>query len=302
MTPMLPLYIAAAILGVGVTVLDMIGLIGSHSDADSSSGGSHGDDADHGDSTGDGAAWDHDAAGAQNADAGAGSDVADTSGGDATGGDVAGADAPGEASAGEDAAGDTSADDAEDTAAGGQEPGVIVPFGEEGERTAGRRRGFRRSGRNRRSEDAESDSTKVPLVILAGMRSLVYFCIGFGIVGWYAVATGVGALLSLVWSVPVGLVSLGGARLLRRVLRRELNSEIHTSELLMESGVVIVSILRGELGRVRVKLGDVYVERFARAAGNNREIHVGTKITVTDISDECVFVEPVDGAELIAKE
>ena len=95
----------------------------------------------------------------------------------------------------------------------------------------------------------------------------------------------------MIWSLPVGVVSLIGTRTLRRLMRRELNSEVSSSELLMERGVVTVSIGAGELGKVRIKLGDVYVERCARAAAPEVSIHAGTAVRVTDVTDECVYVE-----------
>ena len=130
------------------------------------------------------------------------------------------------------------------------------------------------------------------LTLLSVMRNLIFFCLGFGPVGWFALATTGSGLNSLFWSIPMGALALVGTRTVRRFMRRELNSDIQASELLMERGIVTVSIGSGELGRVRIKLGDIYVERFARAVGSEATIRVGTQVRVTDISDECVYVEP----------
>ena len=98
-------------------------------------------------------------------------------------------------------------------------------------------------------------------------------------------------MTSLVWSAPVGIAALIGTRALRKFMRRELNSEVNTDELLLEGGVVTVSIGAGEMGKVRIKLGDIYVERYARAASPEIAISVGPSARFTDVSDDCVYVE-----------
>ena len=128
------------------------------------------------------------------------------------------------------------------------------------------------------------------LSLLSALRNLIYFCLGFGPVGWFALATGSSAAGALLYSAPVGVVALIGTRLLRRFMRRELNSEVRESELLMEQGEVTVTIGKGEMGRVRIKLGELYVERYARAASADATIHVGAQVRVTDVGEDCVYV------------
>lgn len=225
---LLSVYIGAAVFGVGVTLVDLLGLFGGH-------------EGDNTDSSG------HEADG--HFDDGPGGSETDNGG-----------DAPPELD-------------------GVAETGTDHDFGDQNENVesiTGHDRPERRS---------------YVLRLLTIVRSIIYFCLGFGPVGWFALASSGSAATSLYWSVPVGVVALFGTRALRRFMRRELNSEIGTSELLMERGVVTVSIGAGELGRVRIKLGDVYVERFARAASSQTAIHAGTSVRVTDVSDECVYVE-----------
>ena len=152
-----------------------------------------------------------------------------------------------------------------------------------------------RSNRDRISSGtngADAEGARPILAILSIARNVIYFCLGFGPVGWFALATTGDPWRSLAWSLPVGGIALMGTRALRRFMRHELNSEIKSSELLLERGDVIVSIGAGELGRVRIRLGDLYVERFARAADQALSIRVGTHVRVTDVNDECVYVEP----------
>ena len=227
------LYIGATVLGAGVTIIDLLGLIGSHTDGAEASDGHDGDQVDGDLSIGSG----HD-------------------------------DPSAEAPANIDSAAD-------------HESGVDVlahpAFHDHEGSMAGMDRPEKRS---------------IVLASLTFVRSLVYFCLGFGPVGWFAIATTARIGESLAWSIPVGLLTVVGTRALRRLMRRELNSEVQTSELLMERGVVIVSIGREQMGKVRVKLGDIYVDRFARSSDPERAIAVGTAVRVTDVSDECIFVGP----------
>ncbi|MEE8440553.1 MAG: hypothetical protein V3S41_02435, partial [Spirochaetia bacterium] len=62
------------------------------------------------------------------------------------------------------------------------------------------------------------------LRILSALRNLVYFALGFGPTGWFALETGESVTASLMWGGGVGLVVVAGARILRRVLRSELSS------------------------------------------------------------------------------
>lgn len=204
MTWLLSLYIGATVFGVGVTVIDFLGLLGDQdADADGVSDDAGDIDADDGD--------------------------ADDGGDDGEAGSVAGHDV-----------------------------------------------------RRRRS---------VVMRIMTGLRSLVYFALGFGPVGWFALGTGQPTLTSLAYAAPVGAVVMIGARLLRRVLRSELTSEIKESDLLMERGAVTVTINPGQLGRVRVKIGGAYVDRYARVKELAEPLRPGESIRVIDVSDECVYVE-----------
>ncbi|TFH06018.1 MAG: hypothetical protein E4H09_01040 [Spirochaetales bacterium] len=218
---LLSLYIAASVFGVGVTVLDLIGLIGDQDN-----------EADDGDGM----------------DADSGSE--DDGGGEGVDGD------------GDDGGSDTDADDGAD----GDAPSSV----------AGHDRRQRRSP---------------VLRILSTLRNLVYFALGFGPTGWFALATGETVASSLIWGAGVGLVVVAGARILRRVLRSELSSEIQESDLLMSAAKVLVTVNPNQLGRVRVRIGEVFVDRYARST-SDLPISPGTRVRVVDIGDDCVVVEP----------
>jgi len=232
MTALHAVYIAATIFGAGVTVVDMIGVLGSQSGEDAEGDGdSAGDDGDGG---------------------------AD--------GEIDGAD---DAPDGGDDVGEA-ADDGEGSdegSEGDEHPSVVA-------------------------HDLQPRSAQKWIIrSLSALRTLVYFSLGFGPVGWFALTRYPAAATTLAWSIPSGAVVMVGARLLRRLLRRELDSQVTASDMLMEAGEVTVSIPANQLGKVRIRVGGTYVERFARARDPQVAIRVGTSIRVVDVSDECVYVE-----------
>ncbi len=211
MTWLLSLYIGATVFGVGVTLIDFLGLLGDQ-EGDADDGGAEALDSD----------------------------------GDAIEADL-------------DADSDGDAGDVEE---GGSVAGHDI--------------------RRRRS---------IILRIMTALRSLVYFSLGFGPVGWFALSTGQSTAMSLAYAAPVGGVVLLGARLLRRVLRSELTSEIKESDLLMEKGTVTVTVNPGQLGRVRVTVGGAYADRYARGKDLEEPLRPGELVRVVEVSDECVYVE-----------
>jgi membrane protein implicated in regulation of membrane protease activity len=274
LTVLLSIYIAAAIFGVGVTVVDVVGLLGSHAGdtggGHEGAGGDHGGEAgaDHGaDAMGDHWGGDHDIAGH---------------------GGVTMADHGAEAMAdhGAEAMADHGAEAVADHGAGaGHEAADHAAGGEHGHAPADR--GERASVVGHERESRRS----LTLSLLSLLRSVVYFCLGFGPVGVFALLTGGTLAFSLLWSVPVGVVVMVGTRLVRRLMRRNLDSQLRTEDFLLEKGVVTVSIGKGQMGKVRVLVGGIYAERFARAQDPQESIPVGTRVRVVDATDECVYVE-----------
>ncbi len=127
--------------------------------------------------------------------------------------------------------------------------------------------------------------------ILSIARSLVHFSLGFGPVGLFATLTGRGALASVAWSVPVGVVAMIGGRLLRQLQRQRLDSQLTDADMIMERGEVLVSIGQGQIGKVRLLVEGIYAERYARAHDPTKSLPVGTSVRVVDVSEECVYVE-----------
>ena len=236
------IYLATGIFGLGVTIIDLLGMIGDHGADDASHDGGHGDahDGGHIDVHMDAHADGH-------ADTGAHGDA-----------DVY-ADAHMDAHA--DGQGDGHGGDHGDAAHGD----VIAQHISKGE--------------------------SVLLNIMRVLRNLIYFCMGFGPTGFVALLMHKSALESLLWAGSLGVIILIGASLLRRALRKDLSSDISSADLLMESGEVIVTIGRGQMGKVRVKVDGVYVDRYAYAKDPEEIIKLGTTVRVVDSDETNIYVE-----------
>lgn len=232
------IYIASTIFGAGVTVIDMLGILGDlfHESGGAHDAGSHGDhDGGHGDHGG----FHGDHAGAH--------------------GDHGGAHSDHDAAVGEHA-------------------------GEHAE-------GLTHADKGSAAAHETYVERNVLGQILSIARSVVHFSLGFGPVGLFAVATGRGMLASLAWSVPVGVVAMIGGRLLRQLQRQRLDSQLTDADMIMERGEVLVSIGKGQIGKVRLLVEGVYAERYARAHDPAKSLPVGTSVRVVDVSEECVYVE-----------
>ena len=128
------------------------------------------------------------------------------------------------------------------------------------------------------------------LSFLRWVRTLVYFCLGFGPFGLAAGAFGSGPVGSLVWSVAGGVSMTVLARLFFRFQRTRLDSSLHDEELLMEPGTVIVPIAAGGMGKVRVLFGQSVTERYARAEDGGEEFASGDRVVVSRVTEQCVYV------------
>jgi len=269
MDTLLSLYIACTIFGVGVTIIDMLGILGDlfHGGDHGTGGGDHGGHggalSDHGGVHGDSGSIHGDHGGVQGDFSTAYGDHGGVQGDFATGhGDHGG----------------THSD--QDTG-----PGDHVVAHQDGQHAG------EHGEKGSLVSHEEYRERHVLVNILSMTRSLVHFSLGFGPVGWFALATGRGLTSSLAWSLPVGVVALIGGRLLRRIQRSELDSQVTAEDLIMGRGEVLVSIGQGQIGKVRILMEDTYADRYARAKDPNQSLSVGTPIRVVDVSDEYVYVE-----------
>ena len=136
------------------------------------------------------------------------------------------------------------------------------------------------------------------LSVLSYLRSIVYFCLGFGPTGWAAIAMGNSAAKSLIWAVPAGMAAFVLARAFFRFQRTDTDSSLQSEELYFQRATVIIPLTHDTMGKVRVRVGMNVTEQYALAAEPNTQFAKGDTVWVTNVTPECVYVEH----EKIAKE
>lgn len=133
------------------------------------------------------------------------------------------------------------------------------------------------------------------LSVLRYFRTLLYFCAGFGPTGLVAGLFGYNTWPRLGWGLGVGVVAALMARALFRFQHRKLDSTVSQHELLAERAVVTVPISKGQMGKVRLRMGPVVVERFAIAVDPNETFEREALVQIIEVQDDCVKVEKYQG-------
>ncbi len=253
MQSLLVLYSALAVFGLGVTIVDLFGVLdqfGSHgAEAD---GGSDHDGADDG---GGGASHD--------GDAGDGSETGDAGGAH-------------DAEAGSDAHG-AEADQGADTGhanEGSHEAAASHDHGDRGSYVA-----------------AASAGTRIVAKAIGTLRSGVYFSLGAGPTGLFAVLTGVAPAESLAWSAGAGLFIAILAKTLRAFIRKDLDSSIKPEEFLMDGARISVPVSPGAMGKAIVRRYGRDNELYVRCKDLGRALPKGAEVRIVDWDDDCYWVE-----------
>jgi hypothetical protein len=273
---LLTVYIAAAIFGVGITIIDLIGLFGHHGPGSDTSSG-HSVDHGSGDNTGnihtDGnghySGGDHSIG--MHPDVGTGHSGADHSGGHIPDSGIS-HDTSGHTMHEESA--DRFFSDHHDTGAGRSE-NDIYPRATEGTILP---------------QLETKQQRNLLLRSLGVIRNLVYFCFGFGPISWIARVLGQGEPASFIYGLGAGLLFTCAGFLIRRVQRNVLDSQVQDSELYMEHAIVIVPIEPGKLGKVRIDLSGVHVDRYAKARDPEAAYAAGSRVHIVEAGDEYVTV------------
>lgn len=135
-----------------------------------------------------------------------------------------------------------------------------------------------------------TQNKRIVVRMIGLLKNTVYFSVGFGSVGWFALATGYSGVGSLIWSIPMGAVVMMGTRLIKRIQRNELNSNFTKEELLFKEAVVLVSIGKGQIGKIRIKQEGASIDRFAKAFDEKMAFPKGATVRIMEIDDEYFFV------------
>ena len=135
---------------------------------------------------------------------------------------------------------------------------------------------------------------KIISAIMNVLRSVVYFSLGFGPTGLFAAFTGQSKTSGILWAIGVGAATLIGARLVRRLIRRDTDSSIKPDELLQERGVLLLP-LEGELiSKATVRQYGREIEIYVRCMDKNVKLSKGKEILIEEYDNDVYWVIPVE--------
>jgi hypothetical protein len=129
--------------------------------------------------------------------------------------------------------------------------------------------------------------------ILGLLRLGVYFALGAGPTGLFALFTGLSRGQSMIWSLGAGIGIAALTRLLRKFLRRDLDSSIKSEELLMEKAVVLVPVNPGEIGKALVRRFGTETEIYVRCRNDNAAFPKGAEVQITEYDENFYWIEAV---------
>ncbi len=147
------------------------------------------------------------------------------------------------------------------------------------------------AGQHENGNRANGSQSAAPILsVLAYLRLLVYFCLGFGPAGWIGLAGGLGALGSLALATPVGLGALFLARAFFRLQRKDTGAVPPEADLVGEHATVVVPLDSRTMGKVRVQAGLEVTDLYAIAADEGAQFEHGADVRIVQVTDECVRV------------
>jgi len=144
----------------------------------------------------------------------------------------------------------------------------------------------------RGSSISSADSgTRIVARTIGALRMGVYFSLGAGPTGLFAMLTGVQSVESLAWSAGAGIFMAVLARSLRAFIRKDLDSSIKVSEFIMDEAIITVSVMPGAMGKAAVRRYGRETEVFVRAKDSARAFPRGCMVRIVDFDDECCWVD-----------
>lgn len=138
-----------------------------------------------------------------------------------------------------------------------------------------------------------SNNNHIPILsILRYLRMLIYFCAGFGPLGLLAQYTGSSLLGMIAWSILGGIATTSLGIFFFRLQQKDIDSSIRTEDLFLGQAQVIVPISNGNMGKVRILIGQSVAERYALAENSTDSFSKDAIVQVVQVTDECVYVRP----------
>jgi len=126
---------------------------------------------------------------------------------------------------------------------------------------------------------------------ISALRSTVYFSLGAGPTGLFGILTGQPLLSTLGWSAGAGVLISLISKLLRKVLRKDLDSSIKAEEYLMDKAVISIPVLPGQIGKALVRRYDREVELYVKAKDPSVMLAKGTNVRIIDMDEAVYFIE-----------
>lgn len=190
--------------------------------------------------------------------------------------------------AGDELDGSTDGADLQETS--GDTDTIAPPYGDRGSWVVADQPGARPTNRGGAGQTRGRGALAVAKAI-SGLRSGVYFSLGAGPTGLFALLTGVSGTASLAWSAGAGIFIAILAKTLRAFIRRDLDSSIKPEEYLMDQAIISVPISPGAMGKALVSRYGRNTELYVRCKDPSRALSKGEAVRIVDIDDDCYWVE-----------
>ena len=141
--------------------------------------------------------------------------------------------------------------------------------------------------------DTDSDHDGSGNMGFFSFRVLLMFVAGFGCGGFFAARANYALTGSSAFGVLGGFILAGiGYSFLNMLYRSQSSSVVRTRDVIGTNGVVITSILPGQIGRVSCWLGDKQEEFLARTT-HSEPLPVAVSVKITDSIGSILIVEPI---------
>ncbi|MDX9958327.1 MAG: hypothetical protein AB7T74_17235 [Clostridia bacterium] len=147
------------------------------------------------------------------------------------------------------------------------------------------------SGNRTTARNGTSHGPLAVAKLIGTLRTGVYFSLGAGPTGLFALLTGVGGTASLAWSAGAGVFIAILAKTLRAFVRRDLDSSIKPEEFLMDQAVISVPVSPGTMGKAIVSRYGRDTELYVRCKDQSRALSKGEMVRIVDMDDDCYWVE-----------
>jgi len=150
-------------------------------------------------------------------------------------------------------------------------------------------------------QSKKKSGAKIIGSVISAARSFVYFSLGFGPTGLFASFSDLSKTTGLLWACGVGVVMVFLAKLLRRFIRRDLDSSIKSEELIQEKGVLLLPLGNGEISKAVVRQFGREIEIYVRCKNAGVKLEKGKEIIIEEYDNDVYWVEPVNDSNLLSE-